>query len=77
MDLALHLEDLYKKYNKPEFLNMDPLLVVHRFKGAKNIEIAGLVAASLAYGRFELIIRALDDNFSRIKVYLFKIKIKT
>lgn len=77
MPLSIYLEELYSKYHKSEYLKMDPLLVVHKFKGNKNIEIAGLISASLSYGRFELIIRALEDIFSRIKTSIYDFTLKT
>lgn len=52
--------DIFNKFHKPEYLEIDPLLVVHRFSGKSNIEIIGLLAASLAYGRVDIIIRSIE-----------------
>lgn len=37
-------------YNKPDFINNDPISVPHRFTLLQDIEIAGLFAAILAWG---------------------------
>lgn len=52
--------DIYTKYHNPNYLEIDPLLVVHRYKDKKDIEIVGLLAASLAYGRVDIIIRSIE-----------------
>ncbi len=52
--------DIFKKYHNPKYLEIDPLLVVHRYKDSKDIEIVGLLAASLAYGRVDIIIRSIE-----------------
>lgn len=52
--------DIYKKYHSPKYLEIDPLLVVHRFNKKKDIEIVGLLSASLAYGRVNIIIKSIE-----------------
>ncbi len=39
---------------------MDPLLCVHRFNDPAQIEVVGLLASCLAYGRVERIIHSID-----------------
>lgn len=63
--------DIYNKYHDSKYLEIDPLLVVHRFKNKKDIEIVGLLSSSLAYGRVDIIIRSIekvlficDDNLT-------------
>ncbi len=60
------LKALYRKYHRPEKLYPDPLVFVRRFQNPEDGEIAGIVAASLAYGKVGLIMRALDRVFKRI-----------
>lgn len=60
--LKTFLETQYSRYHRPEYITMDPLVCVREFTAPRDIEIAGLVAAALAYGRVEIIIR----NVSRI-----------
>lgn len=54
------IHKIYKRYHDPKFLEIDPLLVVHRFKTSSEIEIVGLLASSLAYGRVDIIIRSIE-----------------
>jgi len=47
------LEDLYKKYSA-SYLESDPVYFPHQYKKPEDIEIAGLIASSLAYGKVDL-----------------------
>jgi uncharacterized protein (TIGR02757 family) len=62
---SLHhqLEHLYHTFDV-SMLSPDPLEVVRRFERPEDLEVAGLVAASLAYGRVENIIKALERIFA-------------
>jgi uncharacterized protein (TIGR02757 family) len=51
------LEQKYKQYNKPAFLENDPVNIPHRFTKKQDIEIAGFFAATLAWGQRITIIR--------------------
>ncbi len=44
------LEGLYRKYNHKKFIPPDPLQFVYKYAGAADMEIAGFLAASFAYG---------------------------
>jgi len=54
------LEEIYKKYHHPQFLGLDPLICVRRFHSDEEREVVGLLAASLAYGRVEIIVRNIE-----------------
>jgi len=60
------LEELYERYNRPEFIHPDPLEFVYRYESAEDREIAGLIAAVLAYGNVKQIIRSADNALSRM-----------
>jgi uncharacterized protein (TIGR02757 family) len=51
------LEEKYFRYNKPEFMEEDPVCIPHRYDRNENIEIAGFLSASLAWGQRKTIIR--------------------
>lgn len=55
-DLKTRLDDLYRLYNKPEFISPDPLECLYRYDRREDREIAGLVAALLAYGGVKQIV---------------------
>ncbi len=54
------LERTYKDFNKPEFIHPDPLEFVWRYKGGADREIAGLIAACLAYGNVTQILKSVE-----------------
>ena len=57
-----HLDHLYNTFDV-SMLSPDPLQVVRSFHTPEDREVAGILAASLAYGRVELIIKALEQVF--------------
>jgi len=61
------LEDLYSLYHKKEYISPDPLEIVRRYPGREDREIAGLVASSLALGRVQCILQAVEKVLSRFK----------
>lgn len=59
-DLKPKFDQLYIEYHKPRYLGLDPLVCVRRFDSDRDREIAGLLSASLAYGRVEIVIRSIE-----------------
>ena len=59
-------EGLYEKYNRRELIKPDPLQFLYRYSKPADMEIAGLLAACLAYGRVEQIQNDLNDLFGRM-----------
>lgn len=55
------IEAIYQKYHKPEYLDIDPLLVVRRYLQSEMLPEIALTAALLSYGRVSMIIRALES----------------
>ncbi|MFA7485826.1 MAG: DUF2400 family protein, partial [Phycisphaerae bacterium] len=45
------LSRLYDKYNRFELIKPDPLQFVYKYSNGRDMEIAGFLAAVLAYGR--------------------------
>jgi uncharacterized protein (TIGR02757 family) len=60
------LDSLYVKYNRHELIAPDPLQFVYNYTEKADMEIAGLLAASLAYGRVAQIEKSLIDLFKRM-----------
>lgn len=56
--LRQKLELVYEAYNRRSFVNPDPLLFLYDYTKVRDREVAGLVAACLAYGRVEMIMQA-------------------
>jgi len=63
--LKVTLDALYETRSKAHLAN-DPLSFCHRFPAPEDQEIAGLIAASFAYGNVKIILRNLEFIFSRI-----------
>ncbi|APR64975.1 TIGR02757 family protein [Borrelia anserina] len=54
------LEFIYSKYNKQEFIHPDPLEFLYKYTNKEDIELAGLISSSIALGRVEQILAAID-----------------
>ncbi len=61
------LENLYQKYNRFELIKPDPLQFVYRYSNERDMEIAGFLAASLAYGRVQQIEKSVDKLLGRME----------
>ena len=71
------LNEIYKRYHKPEYINPDPLVFVKKYKKLKDREIAGLVASSLALGQVNLIMNAVDKVLSEFNSIFNEVKTLT
>ncbi|MFQ6104018.1 MAG: TIGR02757 family protein [Candidatus Glassbacteria bacterium] len=60
--LKRSLDALTEAYG-PAFIDSDPVSYLHRYEDPADIEIAGFIAASLAYGRVAIIKRSLEFVF--------------
>jgi len=58
------LESLYQKYSRPDLIEPDPLQFVYRYSDPADMEIVGLLAADLAYGRVQQIEKSLTALFA-------------
>lgn len=62
------LDEKVEKYNHPDFITTDPVQIPHLFTNYEDIEIAGFLAATIAWGQRVTIIKnmqrliALTDN---------------
>jgi len=57
-DMRQFLEEKYLQYNNPSFIPSDPISIPHRFLTLHDREISGFLAATIAWGRRDLIIRS-------------------
>lgn len=60
------LEVLVERYHRPEFIAPDPLQCVRRYDDPADLEIVGLIAASLAYGNVKSILQGIEQVEHRI-----------
>ncbi|HZP47992.1 MAG TPA: TIGR02757 family protein [Vicinamibacterales bacterium] len=61
--LKQHLDRLYHDFNVPDSAT-DPIQIVRRFAARDDREIAGFVAASLAFGRVAGVMRSVDRTLA-------------
>lgn len=52
------LETLYDRYNRPEFIEPDPISIPHSFERTEDREIAGFLAATIAWGNRKAIVKS-------------------
>ncbi|MBQ3259808.1 MAG: TIGR02757 family protein [Alistipes sp.] len=52
------LETLHDRYNRPEFIENDPISVPHSFSSRDDREVAGLLASTIAWGNRKAIVKS-------------------
>ncbi len=57
------LDELYFKYNNFEYYKNDPIIFPHKYSDERDIEVAGLIASSFAYGKLGSFMVVLDKIF--------------
>jgi uncharacterized protein (TIGR02757 family) len=56
-DLKEFLDEKADLYNRPSFIEADPISIPHMFSKKEDIEISGFLAASIAWGNRKMIVR--------------------
>ena len=56
-ELKEFLEDKVLEYNNPKFIESDPIQIPHQFNLKEDIEIAGFLTATIAWGNRKMIIK--------------------
>ncbi len=56
-ELKEFLDEKANKYENPEFIDNDPIQIPHSFSVKEDIEIAGFLSATIAWGKREMIIK--------------------
>jgi len=72
--LKKKLEQYYLQYNKRSYVHPDPLEFLYNFQTNRDVEIVGLIASSLAFGRVSQILKSvssvLDTMGNKPKEYI-------
>ncbi|HEY0046039.1 MAG TPA: TIGR02757 family protein [Flavobacterium sp.] len=55
-ELKDFLDEKVLQYNRPSFITTDPIQIPHRFSKKQDIEIAGFLSATIAWGNRKMII---------------------
>ena len=56
-ELKEFLDEKVELYNRPSFIEHDPISIPHRYTGKGDIEIAGFLVATLAWGNRKMILK--------------------
>jgi uncharacterized protein (TIGR02757 family) len=56
-ELKEFLDEKVELYNRPEFIEHDPISIPHLYTAKEDIEISGFLAATIAWGNRKMIIR--------------------
>ena len=62
--LKQKLDLIYQKINRPEFIPHDPVKFPHRYSPGPDQEIAAFLAATIAWGRRDLILKSGEKMFA-------------
>jgi len=66
LDLKNFLDGKVEQYNKPDFIENDPICIPHLFLKKQDVEIAGFFAAVLAWGQRKTIINKCKELLTRM-----------
>ncbi len=65
-ELKDFLEEKYRKYNKVEFIETDPISIPRQFSKQEDREIAGFLAATIAWGQRPTILKNANELMRRM-----------
>ena len=65
-ELFSFLEENYSCYNRPDFIESDPISIPHKFSKKEDIEIAGFFSATIAWGQRPTIIKNANELMKRM-----------
>ena len=57
-DLREFLDEKVEKYNRPDFIEHDPISIPHKYTLKEDIEISGFLAATIAWGNRTMILKS-------------------
>ncbi len=65
-ELHLFLEEKYERYNRPDFIESDPISIPHKFSKKEDIEIAAFLSATIAWGQRVTIVKNANELMRRM-----------
>lgn len=57
-ELKEFLDEKVELYNRPSFIESDPISIPHRYERKEDIEIAGFLSATIAWGNRKMILKS-------------------
>ncbi|MBC8054681.1 MAG: TIGR02757 family protein [Sphingobacteriaceae bacterium] len=65
-NLKAFLDSKVEQFNRPDFINNDPIVIPHQYSVKQDIEIMGFFAAMLAWGQRKTIINKCNELAARM-----------
>lgn len=72
MDLKPLLDKINDEVEQPNYIQYDPVQFMHMFTDKKDIELAGFFAATMAWGRRDIVVAKVDDLLKRMNYQPFE-----
>jgi uncharacterized protein (TIGR02757 family) len=66
LELKLYLDEINEQVEQPDYIPNDPVQFMHAFSDKKDIEIAGFLAATMAWGRRDIVVAKVNDLLNRM-----------
>ncbi|MDR9418895.1 TIGR02757 family protein [Gracilimonas sp.] len=66
LELKPFLDDLIEKIEQPGYINDDPVQFMHAFEDKNDRELAGFFAATMAWGRRDIVNAKVEDLLNRM-----------
>lgn len=66
LELKPFLDDLVEKIEQPDYINDDPVQFMHAFDDKTDRELAGFFAATMAWGRRDIVNAKVEDLLNRM-----------
>lgn len=71
-ELKAYLDALVERFERPAFIESDPISIPHGFDDPRDREVIGLYAALLAWGRRNVMLRKLSELCERMRYQPFR-----
>ena len=72
MELKPLLDMINDEVEQPDYIQYDPVQFMHMFTDKKDIELAGFFAATMAWGRRDIVVVKVDDLLKRMNYQPFE-----
>jgi len=72
LELKPLLDHINDKVEQPDYIPEDPVQFMHAFEEKRDQEIAGFLAATMAWGRRDIVVSKVDDLLKRMQYSPFE-----
>jgi uncharacterized protein (TIGR02757 family) len=72
MELKPLLDKINDELEQEDYIRYDPVQFMHMFSEKKDIEVAGFLAATMAWGRRDIVVAKVDDLLKRMNYHPYE-----